>query len=356
MRREVACSLSLRMTDLGAPRFRRTILARLIQSLHARQLLPPRFKVTVRPGRGSEVVSSAQLADLAAQWPEPVHVKLRATGDDDSGTVLCDGARIDLNLYHTAPTIEREADTLLARLFDALGAAAAMADDLRFERYCCVSVRNLGYPRPRPLQVPLVVTPEALVDLIDRRTTFPPEERTALETIRSAALPEGATRHEHGPVTLINWAADCTFADVDRLRQRLAARDRWLMRVGASTIHPDWNAQGDARHGFIGGEPHPALTLFTPALGLGYKAIHSGQPPAEIEATLQSAARWIAEKRVDERTEVSNVIIIADSRDAALALKPRLDAAGVRSVVYPADDGSFWDPFPMGEWIAAEPR
>jgi len=140
-------------------------------------------------------------------------------------------------------------------------------------------------------------------------------------------------------------------ADVEALRQRLAARERWLIREAGATPERDWNAAGDIKHGLIGGEPHSPLTLYSRALGIGYKAIHGTAPPAEIEATLRQVGRWIADRRVDDETELSDVVIIADSRTSAFALRARMDEAGVKHVVYADDGGHLWDPFPDGEWI-----
>jgi hypothetical protein len=345
-------SLSLYLIETARAGFDRERLAAVIRTLGSHGLLAAQLALSVDWGKSSEVVGSAdELAALALQWPDHAHVLMTTPAKDYEATFVLEGARGAIELFFFAAFIARRADRLLAEVAAALRASLTDAEDWRVERASGLSVRNFDYPRLRPARVPLVVGRPRLTDVVDLRVAASPEDQRALAAIRDAALPEGARREVIGSRVLVEWAADCTLASVDALRQRLAAREQWLIREAGAVPERDWNAAGDVKHGFLGGEPHPPLTLYNRLLGIGYKAIHGATPPAEIDATLREVGRWIAEGRVDEETEVSDVVIIADSRSSALALRPRMDEAGVHHVVYPDDQRQLWDPFPDGLWI-----
>jgi hypothetical protein len=344
-------SLSLYLTETARDVFDRQRLAELLRTLGSHGLLAPQLDVSVDQARSVMVGSADELARSAARWSDRVGILATTPDKDYEATVRLDGARCSIDLFFFAAFIAQRADRLLADVVAAVRESMTDAEGWRVERYSALSARNVSYPRLRPARVPLVVARGCITDIVDVRMTTTPEERRAIIAIRDAPLPDGVRREVVGSKVLVEWAADCTLADVEMLAQRLAARDRWLIREAGSEQERDWNAAGDVRYGFVGGQPHPPLTLYQPALGVGYKAIHGGMPAAEIDATLRQVGRWIAAGRVDDDTEVSDVVIIADSRASALALRPRMDEAGVKHVVYADDQRQMWDPFPDGEWI-----
>lgn len=345
-------SLCLRLAEATGDAFDREMLAQLFSSMGTHGLLAPRLDGSVRAKRGGSftVGSGDELAAAARNWPDRVPVWITTPAEDYEATFQLNGSRCEIDLFCYDRFIAPRADRLLAGVAAVLRALPAGAEGWRVE-YGTLSMRNFSYPRLRPGRVPRVGGRGNLIDVFDLRTAASPDDQHAITAIRDNPLPETARRTVAGSRILVEWAADCTLADIATLRQRLTERERWLIREVGSTMESGWNATGDVKHGFLGGQPHPPLTLYSPALEIGYKAIHGGSPAAEIAATLRQVGQWIANRRVDDETEVSNVVIIADSRASALALRPRMVEAGVKHVVYVDDAGDFWDPFPHGEWI-----
>lgn len=347
-------ALSIYLTEPGRSTFDPQRLAKLIRTLGSHGLLPPGLAVSIDRRRAGTVDSGHALAELALQWPARAHVAMTTPDKDYEATITLEGARCAVDLFFLSLFVTQRADHLLSDVGAAL--RAWMADDSEsvIERHSGLSVRNLIYQRLRPARTPLVVGRARLVDLVDLDAARAQADRDAVVAFRDAALPDGARRHLFGSKMLVEWATDCKLGDDAAIRCRLAERDRWLIhRVGA-TLERDWNSAGDIKYGLVSAQPHLPLTLLSPVLGVGYKAIHAAESATEIEATLRQVSRWIADQRLDDGTELSDVVIIADSRASALALRAALDAAGIKRVVYTGEDGQLWDPYPDGEWFEDE--
>jgi hypothetical protein len=348
----VSLSLALYLKASLAKTFDRSELERIVAALAEHHLVPAELKGSVRKGGKFKTGSPADLGSHLAKLEDGKALEISTANEDFKGTVDVYEDRCAIDLYLLDDFVRRRQDALLADAGAALQSVAGEGErHWQAKGSSGLSIRNFSYPRPRPPLTPRVVDRGMLIDLVDERGAASDEEKKAHRALREAALPRGAKRTVSGPLTVIEWAPGVSLADEEAMRTRLAEREAWLAEHVGGARDPNWNEAGDVRSGFIGGTPHPALTLYSAPLGVGYKAIHGAAPAAEIESTLKEVAGWIAVGRVDDKTEVSDVVIIADSRESAVALHPRMVKAGVRHVVYPGDDDTMWDPFPDGEWI-----
>ena len=347
----LSLSLALELIRLDGQPFDAATASQVLTLLDSKGIFPSRLKVSQRPGRLKKTIPPSELPALAAASPNPSELSLAAPNIDDfSGSVVLSAARCSINLFLPAEHLKKTAIGH-EKLLTILRAIAALATSFRLDRDTGADVRGVNYPRKRPPRVPLMSAAAGLIDFFDERTAKTDDEKNVIPHLHQTPLPKGAGRYAEGPVLILDWLNGTSLEDTQALRQKLSLRHQWLIQFAGTKTEPNWNAQGDLKHGFIGGVPHQALTLFTPALGIGYKAVHSEEPNDEIEETLQSVAQWIKAKRVDNQTEVSDVFIIADSREAALTLHPKLKAAGIKHIIYPDDAGHFWDPFPEGDWL-----
>lgn len=348
-------SLALYLTAAPEKNFDRPGLETLVALLAEKGLIPAEVRGSVAKGGRFTVRSVDELREQARAVKDGRLVRLASASEEFKGTIDVYEGNCSIDLYFDDELARRRADSLLSDAGEALRSFAADGDAAwRVRRSSGLSIRNFAYPRPRPARTLHVVDAAMLIDVVDERAHTSADEKKAVKTLREAKLPKGVRRTVSGPRIVLEWAADVTLADEEGLRERLAERERWLAQHLEGTLDPNWNEAGDIRSGFIGGQPHPPLTLYSPPLGVGYKAIHGAMPAAEIDEALQQAAGWISSGKVDEQTPVSDVIIIADSRKAAVALHPRMVKAGVRHVIYPDEDGTMWDPFPEGSWIETD--
>ena len=71
---------------------------------------------------------------------------------------------------------------------------------------------------------------------------------------------------------------------------------------------------------------------------------------AERREILEKAARLAKTGKTAAGAILSQLILIADSREAATALRAEAEKAGLKHVVYATDD-HLLDPFPEGSWV-----
>ncbi len=219
---------------------------------------------------------------------------------------------------------------------------------------CGLDTRNFSYPRVRPPHKFPIVGESTIIDLIDKSFDGYSAMPEAIEHLRIGELPARTERREVGRLLLIDWIAGVDIKDIAKIRQQLSTREHWLLRNLGGTSRPGWNRSGDAEVEPIGATPHPVLTLYSPPLEVGFKAIHGAALDTEIQDLAQLIATWLRAGKVDELTPVMDILVVTDSRESALALRPLFAAAGVPHLVYTGEDGKMWDPFPDGEWAEAE--
>ena len=233
-------------------------------------------------------------------------------------------------------------------------ASAEFADDrgakVVIGSYSCLSVRNLGYPRTRPPRDYLAVDQSSLVDIVDFRSIADGSAADAARALREGSLPKGVKRTFAGEIAILDWSNGAAPRAEDRIAESLTRRDMWFAEQDLGQVAEGWTAQGDAIVDPVGGQPHEGLTLYSPPTGIGYVAVHSTTAPGKREEALRAAAALVAKGKTKPGASLSRVIVVADSREAALALQAEVVAAGLDKVVY-ATDEHFLDPSPEGNWI-----
>ncbi len=120
-------------------------------------------------------------------------------------------------------------------------------------------------------------------------------------------------------------------------------------------ISSGYNALGDLAEPMRGLEERPPLTMYAPQSRTGYVAVmldEHGVP----EEHYWSLAKDIASQRVlPDGTPVDRVRMVVPLRDLAIDFAADARNQGIDAVLYPADDGTWWNPDPPGDW-AYPPR
>lgn len=216
------------------------------------------------------------------------------------------------------------------------------------------------YPRPRPprrhqsIQIYSVVE---YLDLAFHRSGHADAALDGIEALLGEPLPEFATRREAGDLVELRWVADP--GDEAELQRGATAHELWLATHLPTRIDAGFNAMGDAPERVVGDEaPQPPLTLYSPTSELGYKAVvvMPGPGGGKIEQGAWAAASSaLAAGQLPDGQPLRAVKLIVPLRAQALATSARAKAAGFAAVLYPDDDGRYWDPDPPGLW-AIPPR
>lgn len=345
-------SLSLDLTKSPSSAIEAGDVAKLLKAM-AKPLMPFPLRGKVEGGQTFTLDALGDIAKVAGSWkPGPV-VSLVAKEKDFEASIVFFEDYCTLEFFFFEAFVARHAARLVADCGQALRSTLTALDpkDWSASWNSGLLVRDFDYPWPRPVRSIVGARRHRLIDVADPRAGASDEENEAARTLGSATLPKAVDRATIGPIILLEWEPRLDLGDTEAVKRVLMDRERWLLKHLPSSLDPDWNKAGDLKSGFMGGKPHPLLTLYAPALGEGYKAIHGSASAAEVDRTLEQVAGWIKAGRVDAHTKVSDVSIIADSRETAIALKPRMIAAGVAHVIYPDADKQMWDPFPEGEWV-----
>jgi hypothetical protein len=210
--------------------------------------------------------------------------------------------------------------------------------------YGGLGVRNARTALSDVPLIPVLLLQPALSDLLDSRAMKDAPQRAAGKLIAEATLPAPAVRRAFGDVLILDWSAGLAPADSGAVRERLARRARWVVETIGGVPDPNRNANGDFRHVAIDARPRPPLlTLYSASGGIGYKAVHSAMGAETIDSTLAQAAEWQAARRVDPDTPVTEIVVIADSRPGALALREAMRRHGIARAVYPVEADKLWE-------------
>jgi hypothetical protein len=184
------------------------------------------------------------------------------------------------------------------------------------------------YPRPRPPRA-ASHSVRAIVDVCA------PGSALAVAT-----TPAGATRSACADgVVVLRWADDPR--DVDAVGRASGRHEAWLASVIETRIADGWNQLGDAHVPVrrIGrAEPFRVLDL---AESVAYLDVALPIDWARVDAIARQLPEGVSELR-----------LIAPSREAALELYPPARVRGIARVMYLSQSGSLWDPDPPGPWLS----
>ena len=340
----------------GFPEGNADILCDLLRETAKRGFIPDEGLVLVNERRKDRFTAAVQIAEKCAGWQKATYrvVPSQRTQDYDlSVNVWPETVRLDLHL--SGSQLDRRRSSLITTPVAVMRQVVEKYKDaVRFGARCSVSVRNLPYPRVRPPKTWPVVDTATVVDLFDVRFETQRGAGDAAQRLSTHPVPAFAVRDQVGDVVILQWGTDAELADDKAIRARLSQRDRWLAEVLEAPLAGGWNAKGETEASPVGAQPHPPLTLYSPPLGVGYKAVHSAEGDQAVRETLRRVGRWIADKKIDDGTPVSDVIVIAESRQAVDTLRPLAQAEGIAHIVYAGEDGKMWNPYPEGEWM--EPK
>jgi hypothetical protein len=328
------------------------ILVPLLESLDSQDLIPGHLSLEDDGGKRVRLKSVRELIDSASRWARGMHVVSNRKRTYDLSVSL----RPERMGFYLALSEENDARRRQSLLnLSTRGLRLLLREQLQnfaVEYGSELSARNFSYPRPRPPRNFPLCGKSSLVDVLDRRCESRRGHGDLLETIRRAELPEQAQRDEFQDLCVLQWVSETDIVDDERVRSCLSRREQWLADTLEAPIAKDWNADGDFASDPVAAAPHPPLTLFSPPLGVGYKAVHTAMGEEAIESELRRVGEWIQAGQLEDGTSFSDVILIVESRAAAIALQTQAAAAGVPHIFYTGEDGRLWDPFPEGEWTS----
>ncbi len=302
-----------------------------------------------------------ELIEQTTAWEERGYVlhALEQGGLDGSSLSLSlRAASLRLMLTVAPEQVEAERDELCERLIElAVRARAAFGEGAWLAEESCVRVPELEEERTKPPLEHPVLTAYALVALVDpaffaeRGRRFPEEHlERDLKKLRSAAMPEGASREQRGALMVFRWTTQPL--DLAAMRQACERGERWFAKVLDLPPPEGWNAEGDAEVDVSGFEPHPPLTLYEADSERGFKTLAAAKSGKVPKVALDELQAWLEAGALPDGTALAELGVIVPAREAALKLRGTLEELGVSQVVYTDNDGVLWDPFagePGGE-------
>lgn len=210
--------------------------------------------------------------------------------------------------------------------------------------------RVFEYPRPRPPRATPLYPPRSLVTFLD--PTFhgsghafaSPDEPAALLS-RPPPAPAKTTTDEG--LTTVRWIKSME----GDLTAAATAHDLWI----ADRLKPDvvsgFNELGDLQDDLEGAKPQRPLTFYQAEYEMGYKTVVVFPDGSVDEAAWNDAAKVLKAKKLSNGSPVAGVRLIVPLRELVFKIKEKATEAGFEAVLYPDDDGGFWDPDPPGPWV-----
>jgi hypothetical protein len=205
-------------------------------------------------------------------------------------------------------------------------------------------------PRPRPPRRPDTISVAAIHETNDQtfHRSEHPDAAEGARLLASAELPAPARRTEHDGLMLVRWAED--FSDVAALERGAAAHEDWIGRHLPTTIEGGYNELGDLAEPMQGLEARPPLTMYAPQSRTGYVAVVIDEQGAPEDHYFRLAKDLAARRALPDGAAVERVRIVVPLRELAIDFAGEARRQGIDAVLYPADDGTWWNPDPPGDW------
>lgn len=306
----------------------------------------------VKPVR--DVATAQKLVALGADDPSSLRER-----DGDDPDLLVRFAPMDdtlnVRMWSGRRSLAKHRETIVDQLTDA---AIAIRNALRDVAGLAVgygyavheSEGEFAYPRPRPPITHAVFPVGSIVTLIDHAYHASKAEDADPDLARSLdATPSEAParRARANDLTVIRWVRDATEAELQR---GAAAHERWLTATTTAEVELGYNERGDQLEERGRTVAKAPLTLYAPATKIGYKAVVVF-PDGTIEPHAWNQAKMVLKDRaLKDGTKVAEVKLVVPLRDLVFTVAAEAKKAGFSGVLYPADDGSFWNPDPPGNW------
>ena len=287
-------------------------------------------------------------------------------GPDETRTAMVRIAPSDnsltLKIWCGGAVLQRHRATLLDQLSqvirDILGQFTGVAG-LAYGYAFPVHDRANGfsYPRPRPPQRHASIQIYSVVEYFDlafHRSTHAEAALDGVEALLSGEAPECARwlSVEGSDLVEVRFVEDA--GDEAGLQRGASAHEVWLSTHLPTRIDGGYNALGDAVERVGGDEtPAPPLTLYSASSGIGYKAVMVSPEGAIERDAWDEAAEVLAAGQISGDRPVGAVKLIVPARRHALQIAAEAGKAGFAAVLYPDDEGRFWNPDPPGRWIGS---
>lgn len=168
---------------------------------------------------------------------------------------------------------------------------------------------------------------------------------TKIQALIEAPLPEGVCRFRQGDLIILQWINDSD--TIEKISEQLARRDKWYAESLSLPIQSDYNELGDRQELTHGWEKHPILTFYEPVGQIGYRMTLPYEDNSLNEDTVEEIASWIKNESLPDSTPIRKLNLIVPDRHSALSILDEAKSIGVKKVIYPDDNGRFWDPDPL---------
>ena len=311
-------------------------------------------------GAPQRVSSLEALLERAARWKQQSYTLYADPSADRGATHLTIDLRADAltcSLYVRGAELEARRATLIDQCVQAVAdARSALRGSASLDPLSCAFALDFDYPRPRPVRTAAPWRFGAFLQFVDADllAALPPGAealRRDIERLLATSLPPVASREDRDALAAIRWAPD--LLNDERVARGCAAQERWLAEAISAPLAPGWNAAGDAVQPTFNLERRPPLTFYDPSARRGFKAVAATADGPLDDELLEEIAGWRRAGRLPDGTPLTDVLLIAPRRAAALALRARVRALGLGRVLYVDNDGTLWDPAPPGTWADA---
>jgi hypothetical protein len=229
-------------------------------------------------------------------------------------------------------------------LYDSLGKSVSWGP------FVWIEISRFSFPRVRPMHYfgGQPADPNTLITFLAENLYLPErwQNRTCVDDLRKAPVPEGFIKEESGGLTMIRLVEDLSSRAL--LRERLMAFEDWLIEVLKPKIDPDYNEFGDMRAPLMNPQPAEGATFVS--FAAAYKAVVLAADGRLDEDVMAELLSYLSQGKLPDGTEIDSVRLILPNRESAVRIRDTAAARGIKAVLYATDDGQLWDPFPLGEW------
>ncbi|MEZ4442854.1 MAG: hypothetical protein R3B72_27415 [Polyangiaceae bacterium] len=213
--------------------------------------------------------------------------------------------------------------------------------------------RELEYARSRPPRESDAYPPRSILTFIDpafHASVHPLANTDAVERLLRSPPPPPATVTTVEQLVVVRW---CANLKVEALVTAASGHEAWVSERLRPDLADGFNELGDQRDNPGSAKPAPPLTLYAPRWRIGYKAVLV-LPDGTIEPTAWNEAKQVLDAHaLPDGTAVEWVRLVVPLREHVFKVAAQAKEAGFDAVLYPDEEGVFWNPDPAGLWRTA---
>jgi hypothetical protein len=215
--------------------------------------------------------------------------------------------------------------------------------------FSVLELPHVDFTPPPPSRVLGSLAQNGVVDAAYLKTESDKAERTRIERLKTAQLPDGAQRVMKSGFVVVTWG-DLTKETPEAV---LGKRFQWYTKYGDLPVSSEFNEHGDREYALWNAKRTKGLTAYSEFDKEGAKALVFDSPEeAQVTELIGRLDRMLTSGKTAEGFPIRKITLIVPTRDAAVALHPAASRHRMR-VVYVGKDERLWDPFP-GEGGATE--